>query len=349
MIQQKWFIRLVIILGIIAGIVVFLHVPSFVHQFQTKNSINILVWPNVIDSTHLKEFEKESGITVNLSYFEDYEELVVKMSSGSGDYDLIMASDYTLRPLLDEGVLKRFDYSKIPFMKDIYPLIRNLPYDREHAYTVPYSWEVFGIGIDSAAFKNGLPEASWKTLFEGNYPVGMNDDAREIVSIAALYLFGPEKKSLNRDDLQKILALLIEHKKRVVMYTDLRTDYLIISQAAPVVLGISSDFLYSMRKYSAVEFLIPQEGSFAIIDAFMLPAQTKKDDLVYAFLTYIFQPHIVRKYAERYNFFPALQGVVTKDDRYLIEPTESLFSRLNLFSYDIPEKELRDLWITLKS
>lgn len=345
-------IRFCIIVGMLAGFFAFLYFPQFLEQFQAQKSINILAWPNVVDSEFFEEFERKMGVTVNLSYFENYEELVVKMRSGASDYDLVMASDYSLKLLVDEGVVKPLDHSKLPFLKEIYPILLNLKYDPDNRYSIPFSWELFGIGIDTHAFKEGLPEASWKLLFDENVSpdrVGMLDDARELVSIAALYLFGKDKNVLNRQDLQKIQELLIDQKKRVVMYTDLRADYLLVSQSAPVVLGLSSDLYHAMRKYKNIQFLIPKEGSFLILDTLMIPASTKKDDLVYDFLNYLYQPHIIRKYADRYNFFPALQGVVTDEDRYLMTPTKSLFNRLRFFSYDIPEQPLRDLWIALKS
>ncbi len=344
--------RLAMVCAMFGALFLFLQFPQYMDRFKAGKSINVLAWPNVIDSEYLKEFERKTGITVNLSYFENYEELVVKMRSGASDYDLVMASDYSLQLLIDEEVVKPLDQSKLHFLKDINPLLLNLPHDPNNTYSIPYSWEIFGIGIDADAYKDGLPQASWKLLFDENISparVGMLDDAREIVSIAALYLFGKNKNALTVDDLKKIQTLLLEQKKRVVMYTDLRTDYLLVSQSAPVVLGLSSDLFHAMRKYKNIQFLIPQEGSFLLLDTLMIPAATKKDELAYAFLNYLYQPHIVKAYADRYNFFPALQGIVANEDRYQMSPTKSLFNRLRFFSYDIPEAALRDLWIALKS
>ncbi len=345
-------IRLLIVVGVTVLFFAFLQFPRFIEQFQTQKSINILVWPNVIDAEYFAQFERETGIRVYFSYFENYEELLVKMRSGSADYDVIIASDYAQRLLINEGVVKQLDHSKLSFFKDLYPSLLNLDSDPENKYSIPFSWETYGIGIDENAFKEGLPEASWKLLFDPAISpsrIGMLDDAREVVSIVALYLFGPKKIKLDADDLQKIKELLISQKNRVVMYTDLRTDYLLVSQSASVVLGLSSDLCGAMRKYKNFKFLIPKEGSFMIIDTLMIPSSTKKDELVYAFLNYLYQPHIIKKYADRYNFFPALKGVASEKDCYLLTSTKSLFSRLKFFSYDIPEQILRELWIALKS
>ncbi len=345
-------IRFFIVAGIAAIMYAFLRLPTALDQFSTQKSINVLAWPNVMDAEYFADFEKETGIRVYLSYFENYEELLVKMRAGSGDYDLIMASDYAVNILLEEGIVKPLDKSKLLFFKDLYPSLLNLYYDKENQYTIPFAWEVYGIGIDTNHFKEKIPAASWDLLFDPKVSpsrIGMLDDAKEIVSVAALYLFGKKKKSIDESDLEKIQKLLVQQKQRVVMYTDLRTDYLLVSNSAPVVMGISSDIYNAMRKYKNIKFLLPKEGSFVVLDTFMMPISTEKEDLVYDFLNYLYQPEIIKKYADRYNFFPALKGVASDKDRYLLSPTKSLFSRLRFFSYDIPEHFLRELWIALKS
>lgn len=345
-------VRVVMVLGLTLGIYGFLQLPTFFDQFTSKKSINLLAWPNIIDADYIQKFEKKTGIKVYLSYFENYEELIVKMGSGTGDYDLVMASDYVVGPLLKEGVVKRLDKSKLSFLKNIYSALLGLYFDKDNMYSIPYAWEVYGLGIDMAYFNHQLPEPSWNLLFNskiGPSRIGMLDDAKENISLAALYLYGRDKEHLTSEELKEIEKLLLEQKERVVMYTDLRTDYLLITQTAPVVVGISSDIFNSMRKYKDIRFLLPKEGSFVVIDNFMLPISTKKDDLVYEFLNYLYQPKVVKRYADRYNFFPALKGVATDKDRYLLSPSHTLFSRLRYFSYNIPEAQMRDMWITLKS
>ncbi len=345
-------IRMLIIAGLCFIMYGFLQIPIILQRLRPQKSINILMWPNVMDAQYLADFEKETGIKVYLSYFESYEELLVKIKSGAGDYDLVMAADYVVNLLLEEGAVKALDKTKLTFWNQLYPALLGLYYDRDNQYTVPFAWEIYGLGIDTRYYKDRLPEASWRLLFDETVSpshVGMLDDAREIISVAGLYLFEKKKKAFTSDDLKQIKQLLLAQKKRVAMYTDLRTDYLLVSKSAPVVLGISSDIYHAMRKHDHLKFLLPKEGSFVVIDTLLLPSTTKKDDLVYQFLNYLYQPHILKLYADRYNFFPALKGVASDKDRYLLTPTRSLFSRLRFFSYAIPEEALRELWIALKS
>ncbi len=344
-------VRILIVVTIVTIIYGFLRIPAVLDRYSTKKSINFLAWSNGIDAEFFADFEKKTGIRVYLSYFENYEELLVKLRAGLGDYDLIMASDYAVSVLLKEGVVKPLDKTKLPFFKDLYPALLNLYHDKENRYSIPFAWEVYGIGIDMDYFKGKLPVASWSLLFDPKIAsrIGMIDDAKEIASVVSLYLFGKNKYSINSSELEKIQELLIQQKERVVMYTDLRTDYLLVSNSAPVVMGISSDIYKAKSKYKNIEFILPEEGSFVILDTLVLPLSTQKQDLVYDFLNYLYQPEVFEKYTERYNVFPALKGLASRKNNYSFSPTKSLFSRLSFFSYKIPERLLRELWITLKS
>lgn len=345
-------VRLIMAIGVGAVMYGFLRTPELIEWLMPSKSINVLVWPNIIDAEHFKPFEQETGIKVRLNFIENYEELLFKMQSGMGDYDLMMASDYAARALMAAGIAKPMDKKKLPFFPDLYPTLLDFYFDRDNNYTIPYAWEMYGIGIDTTYFKDGLPAASWALLFDPKISpprIGMLDDAWENVSIIARYLFGGLDKTVTAHQMQQIGALLQQQKKRVVMYTDLRTDYLLVSQSAPAVLGISSDIYHAMRYYDTIKFLLPKEGSFMLMDLWLIPKTTKKDEWVYQFLSYVYRPEIMKLYADRFNFFPAIRGVVSDDNRYLIAPTKSLLGRLHLFDYKIPDQQMRELWISLKS
>lgn len=344
-------VRIVLVLFVSVLIYGFLRLPEFIERIVPGKAINVLVWPNVIDAQQFDAFEKETGIKVRLSFFENYEELLVKIQLGMGDYDLVMASDYAVRTLIASELVKPIDKKRIPFFSELYPTLLGFPFDPKNHYTIPYSWEMYGIGIDKSYYQGKLPEASWKLLFDETVSpprIGILDDAREVISIAALYLFGKKDRTLTDHQMKQIELLLRAQKKRVVMYTDLRTDYLLVSQAAPAVLGISSDIYHAMHEYDNLAFLVPHEGSFLIVDMWLIPKSTQKEEWVYQFLSYVYRPEVVKTYADRYNFFPALRGV-SSENRYFLAPTQSLFSRLSLFDYQIPEKMMRTLWISLKA
>jgi spermidine/putrescine transport system substrate-binding protein len=347
----QWLIRLLYCSAVLACLFFFLKLPVIVDRFMTRKSINVLAWPTVIDAQYFQEFEQKTGIKVYLTYFDSYEELVIKLRAGGGDYDLVMAADYVVNILKEEKLIKKIDHTKIKFWHNLYKPLLGLYYDPTNDYTLPFAWEIYGIGIGGDYFNEKRPPATWGLLFDPVLApdrVGMLDDAREVVSIAALYLFG-KKDVVSPADLVQIKELLLAQKKRVAMYTDLRTDYLLVSGTVPLALGISSTVYQAMRKYKNIHFIVPKEGSFIVIDTLVLPQTTHKEAFVYEFLNYLYQPDILKKYADRYNFFPALKGVMSDENRFFLTPTHTLFSSLRFFTYKFSDQQLRDVWISLKA
>lgn len=349
---KKILVRLFFVCATIGVVYVFLNIPKAMNYLRFQQHINVLVIPNLLDSEFFDQFEKETNIKVNLTYFENYEELIVKLQAATGNYDLVMVSDYAARILIQEGLVKQIDKSRLPFWNTLYKSLFGLYFDPKNVYAIPYAWELFGLGIDTSYFKPQIPEATWKLLFDPAISperVGMLDDAKEVVSVAALYMFGKHKKVLTQGDLAQIKQMLLAQKKRVVMYSDLRTDYVLVSKMAPVTIGFSPDIFYAMKQYKDIDFIVPKEGSFMIVDVMLIPAATKNENLTYEFLNFLYQPTILQKYIDKYRFFPVRTSLVFGDNRFWREPTPAIVSHLNFFHYTIPEQGLRDLWIALKS
>lgn len=346
------FIRSIMVAVIVAAIYLFLITPQIFKAIFPEKSINVLAWPAVVDSSEFERFEKETGIKVYLTYFEDYEELIVKMSAGPGDYDVVMTSDYAIKALLKHKVVKPIDKTKLTFWKDLYKPVLDLYCDPGNIYTIPFAWEVYGVGINKNSFKV-KPEPSWSLLFEKQNPpikVGMLDDVREVISIAATYLFGKDHdRKLSTDELRQIKELLLRQKPWVSMYNDLSTDYQLLSETAAATVGLSSDIYQAMREYDNIDFMIPKEGGFILVDHLVIPATSCKDEYVYKFLNFLYSPEVMSTYANRYCFFPVRSGIVNKDDKFMIKPTESIFSRLSFFNYEISPDAIRAIWIALKS
>lgn len=343
-----------IVIGITLLIIIFLSVGRFIGLLEQGKSINVLVWGQILDKEFVSDFEKETGIRVNMSYFENNEELFVKLKTTSlHDYDLIMPSDWAVELLIQHGLVKQLDRSKITAWDNLYPKLCNLYFDPHNEYTIPFFWSLLGIGINSTYWADAYPELTWGLIFDERLMpqrISMVEDPRALIAIAALYLFG-HVKQLNAIEVNEVKKLLLKQKSRVEIYTDSRSEYVLASGVVPLAVGLSGDLLKVMRRFDTIDFIIPKEGCFAVIDSFAITATTTKDDLVYKFLNYLFRPDIVKKYVDKFDFFPAIKVPVEYDDRFiqLTEPTEDLFKNINFFKNVVSKEMLNDVLISLKS
>ncbi|MGC2310662.1 MAG: spermidine/putrescine ABC transporter substrate-binding protein [Candidatus Babeliaceae bacterium] len=338
-------------LSIIGGFLFFTHFEGFI---TPKSVITVFAWGDIFDPLYIKEFERETGIKVVMSYYASNEELLVKLkATGGKGYDIIIPSDYILKQLREENLLKELDKEKLLFFKQLNPQLLNLPFDPDNKYSIPFEWEVFGLGINRDYFKEEIV-ASWDLIFkQPPYRITMVNDPLEAFSFAAYFLYGPQK-SFNNQQIEGIKKLLIQQKKWVEAYVNFRADYFLITKNCPLVVASSSYIMRALQEYPFVDFIIPQEGTFMTIENIAIPRASTHDDFIYQFINFLYRPESMRHHFNKFGFFPARLDVITvlTTDEHLnrsIQNAFNNFDRYFLFNKIIQDQSLRDLWVTIKS
>lgn len=350
--------RVFIVFAWIFAIFVLLYLPNL-HLFPTKErSINIFIWGETLMPQILKDFERETGIRIHLSYFSSNEELLVKMQATEGrGYDLIMPSDYAVSVLTKQDLLKPLDKKRLKFFSQLNPSLTGLSYDPQNTYSIPFEWEIHALGYSPAYIaKMGTPPLSWGAIFDKrqiDYTVGMNNDPIEAIQFAALYLFG-KTEDLSREQFEQIRSLLIEQNRWVEAYTNARPDYFLATGNCPVVVTYSSLIKRLKQIYPEAGFAIPKEGAFISIENFCIPKNSTNYDLVYDLLNYLYRdPSLIAHY-KTYGFFPATHSTLsqidfTDSERDILRFVDEDFDKLHFFQGLFPRKEVIDLWVQVKS
>src|SRR5262249_21356078 len=101
-------------------------------------------WAQYMDPSIKKSFADRYGVNVNEANFDNLEAMVTKLRSG-GAYDLIFPSGEYVDRLRKEGLLARFDRSRLKNI-DTVPHYYDSPwYDPQAEFTVPYAYYTTGI------------------------------------------------------------------------------------------------------------------------------------------------------------------------------------------------------------
>ncbi|HEV2917257.1 MAG TPA: spermidine/putrescine ABC transporter substrate-binding protein [Candidatus Babeliales bacterium] len=319
---------------------------------STEKTLTILAMPNSINADTFDAFERIHGVKVHVSYAENADELYMKLViTKAAGYDLVMISDYQIPLLKQNNLIQPLDKNALPFFKDIYPALLNHTFDPHNYFSIPYYWGVYGFAVDSAFFSD-RKKLGWEAIFDEtqiSYCIGMREDAREIILMAALYLFG-RIDNLDQQDFEKIKQLLIKQKQWVTLYADERIGNLLASRSCPLVVTLSGDIMRTMALYPYIKFFIPQEGGFVDIDSFVIPAQTKQKELVYALLNYIYRPDVLGYYVDKFKFIPPIKTVQAESQIPELQiPTPELFKRLHFFNTKIPADKISEIIIALKT
>ena len=112
---------------------------------RSDRVVNVCSWGEYIDEDLITEFEETTGIRVNYQTAESNEALYSLINMGGADFDVIVPSDYMIGRLIEEDMLAELNYDNIPNFDLIDDRFKNLSYDPENKYTVPYTWSTLGI------------------------------------------------------------------------------------------------------------------------------------------------------------------------------------------------------------
>lgn len=347
-------LRIVIVFAWIGVLGAFLFAPYVTRLWSNKRTLNLCIWPMMIDPQVLAHFERETGIKVHSNYYENNEELYNKLKTTKGKgYDLIIPTDYIVQDLINDGLVKKIDTSRLDFMHTIKPYLLHHYYDPDVSYSIPYYVSVFGLGINKDYFAGQLPIPSWNLIFNPEYivpPLCMTDGQRESIMLAAYYLYGATSSSkiIGKPHLKQIAQLLREQKKFVDVYSSARVDELLASGSCAVTFGSSPEVWKAMREYPNVTFVIPREGSFITIDSFVIPKGSTNDDLVYQLLNFLYRPDVMERNSTQYGFCPPTINV-TNIAPGVVCLNEQLLRSMHFFNNPILRETMHELWIVVKS
>ncbi len=362
MVVAKLFIRIVFILCWIGVVGAFISLALV--KFPTaRRSINVGAWIGMFDAQALTLFEKETGIRVNVSYYESNEELLLKLEKSSNHgYDLIVPSDYAVHYLWGKGMVKRLDKKKLAFYEHLNPLLLGYYFDEQNEYSVPFEWAVFGLGINKDCYKNGALPRTWGSVFDPvlgyAHKIIMTNDPLVAIPLTSLYLYGSPQK-LSKKRFGAVKDLLTRQRSFVEVYSDFRANYYLASRNGCVAVASSSYIMKTMRKHKHIDFIIPDEGSIMTIESFAIPQTSTKDDMVYAFMNFMMKPDSVAHSYEQIGFFPPTLDVldrllIPKILRSLLSMSKEEFKKFHLVRYDRLNKilnahELQDAWVQIKA
>ena len=305
-----------------------------------------------IDREVLKMFEEEFNCKVVYELYDSNETMYQKIKAGGTNYDVAFPSDYMVEKMIKEELVLPLDYSKIPNFKYISDEYKNLPYDPENLYTVPYFWGTVGILYDTTVVDE--PVDSWSILWDEKYKgnIFMYDSQRDSLMVA-LKLLGYSMNTQNVEELEEAKNLLIEQRPLVYAYvTDQVIDNMIAGNAALAVV-YSGDATYIMDENEDMEYVIPKEGSNMWVDAMVIPSTAQNVDLAHEFINFMQRPDIAQMNTEYVMYSTPNTEVLanvsedewTQNEAY--SPSQELLDSLPMETFRDPGefiKEYDDIW-----
>ena len=250
--------------------------------------VNVCSWGEYIDESLIDQFEEKTGITVNYQTAESNEALYALLKSGAGDYDVIVPSDYMISQLIEEGMLEKLDYSKLPNFQLIDERFTYLPYDPANEYTVPYAWGTVGIIYNTTVVQEEV--TSWEILFSDEYAgqVLLINNSRDAIGIALMYL-GYSVNTTDEAEIREAAALISDAMKRGVYQGKVMDEIYSKMEGgnAAIATYYAGDYLAMLDNNEDLAFCVPEEGSNWFVDAMCILKDAPNQDEAHEWINFI--------------------------------------------------------------
>jgi spermidine/putrescine transport system substrate-binding protein len=246
----------------------------------------------------LKKFTEKTGIEVVHDYFSSEAEMLTKMRTNPGVYDVVLINSARNQQAAGEGLLAPIDFSKVTNAAGLSPELR------EHA-NLKTNGKVYGVawvwGITALATREGSPKPdSYAALADPTYKkVALFDDAVTGVAIGAL-LSGQDMN--NPKDLAVVTEKLKAIKPNLHSLWSSEDQWNKAFAAKEFDLSVfwSGASVRSKRNSKLpVEFVVPKEGGIGWLDTLTVPATSKNPDAALAFIDYMIDPTFYVEWATK--------------------------------------------------
>jgi putrescine transport system substrate-binding protein len=335
--------------------------------------LNLYIWSDYLAPNALSDFEKQTGIKVNVAYFDTNETLETRLLAGHSGFDIVVPTASYFERQIKAGVYLTLDKAKLPNLKNLDPklMAKVALHDPDNAHGVIYTWGTNGIGYNEKMVKALMPDApfdSWRLVFDpavaaklAKCGISVLDSPAEMLRAVLSYL-GRDPNSQKAEDLEAGGATL--DKIRPYIRNINSSEYIeaLANGDLCLAVGYNGDVLQARdrardaNKGVEIKYMVPKEGSILWFDILAIPKDAPDPDSAYAFMNYMMEPKVsadvsdFRRYASGNLAAQPLVEPAVRDDPGIYPPQE-LRDKLTVQLADSPDqtRAITRMWQKFKT
>jgi spermidine/putrescine-binding protein len=263
----------------------------------SKESITVYNWGDYIDPEVNDLFTEETGIKVIYSEYANNEEMYATVEPGNVNYDILVPSDYMVEKMIHNGMLEKIDTTQLTNYMHIDEEFKNLPFDPDDSYSVPYMWGTVGIVYNTKLVDK--PVDSWDVLWDEKYKeqIFMYDSERDSIMVA-LKKLGYSMNTRDEKELEEAKELLIQQAPLVLAYVGDEGKGKMVNEEAALMIAWAGDAMVMMDENPDLAYAIPKEGSNYFVDSIVIPKGSKNIEGAHQYIDFLCRPEIAARNAE---------------------------------------------------
>ncbi len=303
----------------------------------------------------VRSFEELTGINIEYSYYDDNETMYSKLKTGASYYDIIIPSDYMIQRLIREGMIKKIDVESLSNYKYIDEKYRNLYFDPNNEYSVPYNVGMVGLIYNTAMVKEA--PTSWEALWDEDLDdsILMFNNPRDAFAIAQFRL-GQDINTVDKSQWDEAAELLVEQKPLIKAYVMDEVFNNMGGGNAAIAPYYAGDFFVMKETNPDLEFVYPEEGVNIFCDSMCIPEGAQNYEAAMLFINFMLEPEVALANAE-YICYASPNTAVVNNEYYtfykneILYPSEENMPKTQWFNDIDPEilKYYEQLWIEIRN
>lgn len=256
---------------------------------KKKEKLKLFLPGEYLGENVIEDFEKEYNCKVIVENFDSNEAMYTKLQSGD-KYDVLIPSDYTIERLMKEEYLQKLDKSAITNMDKLADEVKNLSFDPNNDYSIPYFWGTVGIVYNKNNVDYADLEAEGFGIFKDPKYDGrtyMYDSARDGFMIALKQL-GYSCNTDNEAEINEAYEWLLDmNKKTHPIYV---TDEVIDNMKAgrkDLAIVYSGDAVDILGDNESMGYFTPDCGTNVWYDSMVIPKNAENPELANKFINFM--------------------------------------------------------------
>lgn len=268
---------------------------------QAGGTITVLNWQGygTDEAWSLELFAAATGITVVHDFFSSESEMLTKLRTNPGAYDVVVLNAARVAQAAGEDLLMPIDFTKVPNAASIDPaMLANPNFSKDGVgYAVPWVWGMTGLTMREGGTRpTGYADLA-NPAFAGRF--AMNDDAMIAVAMGAL-MTGQDMN--DPPDLAAVTGALKSLKPNIKLLWSSEDQWNKSFAAGEFDVSVfwSGSAVRSRRNSGLpVDFVLPSEGAIAWVDGLSVLATAPNPDAALAFINWMIDPAFYVEWATK--------------------------------------------------
>ncbi len=261
--------------------------------FAEEKVLNVYIWGNYISQKIANEFQRETGIKVQITNYDNNEILYAKLKADPKiGYDIIVPSSYYVTRMISQNMLEKIDTTQITNLSQINPALLHRSYDPTNTYSLPFTWSTTGILVNKKYWDPNTVK-NWSDLWQPRFKNSLLilDDVREAFC-AAFTKLGYSINTENPAEIKAAYESLSQLMPNVKVFNSDSITNVYIDEDVTIGMSWSGEATKAMAENPNLLYLLPKDGFWFSIDCLSIPKYAPHPKNALLFINFLYRKDI---------------------------------------------------------